>query len=99
MVYAQVVWGLHNSVVDATNIFQEYSLSWGRTDRGLEAIEKHYPDSLAVKNEAAHLAMLAHDRSAAKKYFDQTKGEIDLSAWPSTNVFIQAAGLVYGPAQ
>ena len=99
MVYAQVVWGLHHLVVDATNIFREYSLSWERTDKGLEAIEKHYPDSLAVKNEGAHLAMLAHDRPAAKKYFDQTKGEIDLSEWPSTNVYIRAANLVYGDAQ
>jgi hypothetical protein len=99
MVYAQVVWSLHHSVVDATNIFLEYNLSWERTDDGLGIIEKRYPNSLAVENEAAHLAMLAHDRPAAKKYFDQTKGGMDLSAWPSTNVFIQAASLVYGDVQ
>ncbi len=98
MVYAQVVWNLHHSVF-STNILQEYNLSWERTAKGLEAIEKHYPESLAVKNEAAHLAVLAHDSVAAKKYFDQTKGEIDLSAWPSTNDYIHFARLVYDYAQ
>jgi hypothetical protein len=32
------------------------------------------------------------------QYFDQTKGQIDLSAWPSANVFIRAASLVYEDA-
>jgi hypothetical protein len=98
MVYAQVIWDLNGSVF-STNLFQEYNLSWNRANNGLEAIESHCPDSLAVKNEAAHLAVLAHDPQAAKKYFDQTKGEIDPSAWSSTNEFIYFANLVYGDAQ
>jgi hypothetical protein len=97
-VYAQVIWDLNVSVF-STNLFQEYNLSWNRANNGLETIESHYPDSLAVKNEAAHLAVLAHDPPAAKKYFDQTKGEIDPSAWSSTNEFIYFANLVYGVTQ
>jgi hypothetical protein len=80
-------------------MFEEYNFSWERANKGLEVIEKHYPNSLAVKNEAAHLAFLAHDAQAAKKYFQQTKGEIDASAWSSTNDFIRCANLVYEDVQ
>ena len=98
MAYAQVIWNLHGFVF-STNMFEEYNFSWERANKGLEVIEKHYPNSLAVKNEAAHLAFLAHDAQAAKKYFQQTKGEIDASAWSSTNDFIRCANLVYEDVQ
>jgi hypothetical protein len=94
LMYARVAWNLHG-LVYSPNLVDEYHLSWQRINRGLETIEQRYPDSLAVKNEAAHLAVLARDPQAAKKYFDQTKGQIDPSAWSSTNDFVRCASLVY----
>jgi hypothetical protein len=98
MIYAQVIWNL-NGMVSSTNLFEEYNFSWERANKGFEAIEKLHPDSLAVKNEAAHLAALAGDIPAAKKYFNQTAGQIDLSCWSSTNEFVSCVQFVYGSAQ
>ena len=98
MLYARVVWNLHGMVY-SQNMFEEYHLSWERTKRGMEAIEKHYPDSLAVKNEMAHLAALAGDWQTAKTYFQRTKGRIDISCWSSTNEYIACAKYVYGVKQ
>ncbi len=95
IVYAQVIWDLHHSV-PSPNIFEEYHLSWERTKRGLVALERRYPDALTLKSEAAHLAFIAHDPDAAKKYLDQTKGQVDLNAWGSEENYIRCAKLVYG---
>lgn len=93
--YAQVVWGIHQYSI-STNIMKEYQLSWNRVNAGLEVIEKRFPNSLAVKNEGARLAVVAGDEQAARKFFDQTHGEIDLACWDSKDDFVRFANLVYG---
>jgi hypothetical protein len=98
MLYAQVVWDMHQSI-DSTNMFQEYHLSWNRVKSGFESIEKHFPDSLARKNEAAHLAVLGRDGATAKKYFDQTAGQVDLKCWDSKDDFVEFANMIYGVGQ
>lgn len=98
MLYAQVVWNMHQSI-SSTNMFQEYQLSWNRVDRGFEAIGKRFTDSLAARNEAAHLAVLGRDNAAAKKYFDQTAGRVDLTCWDSKDDFVHFANSIYGVAQ
>ena len=86
-VYAQVVWCVHQSV-SSTNIFKEYNLSWPRVDKGFAVIEKQYPNSLDAENERAHLAVLAEDRQAARKYFDQLGGKIDPTVWGREATFL-----------
>src|ERR1035437_727904 len=98
MIYAQVIWNL-NGMVSSKNLFEEYNFSWERANKGLEAIKKSYPNSLAVKNESAHLAAIANDLKTAKKYFDQTGGQIDISCWASTNQFVDCAQFVYESVQ
>jgi hypothetical protein len=98
MIYAQVIWNL-TGMVFSKNPFEEYHFSWERANKGLEVIKKRYPSSLAAKNEAAHMAASAGDLSAAKKYFEQTDGQIDISCWSSTNAFVQCAQFVYSNAQ
>jgi len=95
--YAQVVWRVHH-LVYSTNLFEEYNLSWDRTHRGLESLEKRYPDDLMIENEAAHLAVLGCDASAAKKYFDQTAGRVDLYSW-SVDDYSNFASQVYNCVQ
>jgi hypothetical protein len=94
MLYAQVVWRVHECV-GMNNIFDENQLSWPRVDRGFAVIEKKYPESVAARNERAHLAVLAHDKASARKYFDETGGKIDLSAWPSPDHYIRMAKWAY----
>lgn len=98
MLYARVVWDVHQNIY-STNIFQEYQLSWSRVNSGFGAIERHFPNSLAVKNEGARLAVLARDEQAAKKYFDQTAGKVDMDCWDSKDDYVRFADLVYGCAQ
>jgi len=78
-----------------TNIFNESNLSWPRIDRGFAAIEERFPDSLAAVSEHAHLAVLARDKTVARKCFDRTKGKIDLSVWRSPQHFMQFAYWAY----
>jgi hypothetical protein len=94
VIYAQVVWNMGNIVYSA-NKFDEYHFSWERTKRGMEDIQKQYPDSLAPINMSAHLAALANDLSAAKTYFNETKGQIDYTCWSSTKEYINCAEFVF----
>ncbi len=92
--YAQVVWCMHKAHM-FTNIFKQNNLSWQRIDKGFDVIEKDFPDSLAAKSEAAHLAVLAHDRKNARKYFDQTEGKVDSSEWRSLDEYVHLADWAY----
>lgn len=98
VLYARVVWDMHQFVY-STNVFQEYKLSWERVNAGLDVIEKRFPNSLAVKNEGARLAVLARDEQAAKKFFDQTQGQVDMDCWQSVDDYVRFANMVYGVGQ
>jgi hypothetical protein len=87
MLYAQVVWDTHH-YGGPTNVLVENNLSWARTDRGFQVILKNFPDSLAAKNEGAHLAALAGDQAAALKYFLLTQGQVDLRQWDDQDQFV-----------
>jgi hypothetical protein len=93
MLYARVVWAMHGY---QGNIFKRYKLSWPRVNTGFEAIEKRYPDSLSIKNAAANLASLALDTQSARKYFDQTQGQVDTNCWDSLNEYVGFANWAYG---
>jgi hypothetical protein len=92
ILYARVVWFEESSF---RNVFRENKVSWERTDKGLEALMKRYPTSLAVKSERAYLAGMAGDRPKARKYFDALGGKVDLSVWDSRNNFVEHAQIVY----
>ena len=94
LVYAQVVWGIHH-YGESIDVFEGNKISWERVDRGFAVILKQFPDSLAAKNERAHLASLAGDREKARKYFILTEGKVDLSAWNAKGEFIDAANWAF----
>jgi hypothetical protein len=92
MIYAQVVWSIHH-YGERIDVFDEKAKvkpSWERIDRGFTAILKRSPDSMAAKNERAHLAALAGEREAARKYFAETKGEVDLNSWAAQGEYEEA---------
>lgn len=99
MLYAQVVWGMHANVsTDSGNIFEDDpELSWKRVDRGFAVILKRFPDSLSAKNERAHLAALAGDKDAARKYFTATQGNVDPGDWHAKGEFIESANWAFAP--
>jgi hypothetical protein len=94
MLYAQVVWRVNrNTKFD--NIFRENNLSWPRVKKGFEVLEKNYPNSLAVKNMGAKLAVIAHDEQTARKYFGEMNGQVDTSLWATQDEFLSFANSVY----
>jgi hypothetical protein len=66
-------------------------------DQGFTVIEKSFPNSLAAKNERAHLAALYGDKEKARKYFIQTQGAVDLSDWQAKGEFVDFANWVFAP--
>jgi hypothetical protein len=92
--YAQVVWCVHETA-SSKNIFEENQLSWPRVSRGFDDIEKRFPDSLAAISEHARLAVLARDRSTARKCFDLIGGKLDLTIWKSESRFVHFAHWAY----
>jgi hypothetical protein len=96
MLYARVVWSAHQTGT-STDIFEDYKLSWPRVDKGFEIIEKRFPNSLIAQNEAAHLAGLAHDGNATRKYLERTRGKVDVSVWDSLQQFVDYANNAYTP--
>jgi hypothetical protein len=94
LVYARVVWSTHH-YGEFIDVFEKNTISWDRVDRGFEVILKQFPDSLAAKNERAHLAGLAGDREKARKYFIQTEGKVDLSAWHAKGEYTEAANWAF----
>jgi hypothetical protein len=97
MLYAQIVWSIHRyDFGNSGNIFEENpQISWDRVDRGFAVIEKRFPNSLAAKNERAHLAALDGDKEKARAYFIQTQGNIDLSVWSAKGEFLDAANWAF----
>ena len=94
MVYAQVVWGIHH-YGSSIDVFEGNKISWDRVDRGFEVILKQFPDSLAAKNERAHLAALAGDKAKAREYFIKTQGRVDLSMWSEKSEYVACANWAF----
>jgi hypothetical protein len=92
--YAQVVWSLNRHTY-FDNIFKENNLSWPRVKKGFEVLERRYPNSLAVKNEGAYLAVFARDAQGAREFFDETKGQMDKTIWKSQGEFRSYATYAY----
>lgn len=77
------------------NVFTETAASWARVNRGLEIMEKRFPDSLVAPSEHAHLAVLAGDARTARKYFDELGGRVDLCSWETKAEFVRCAAWAY----
>jgi hypothetical protein len=91
IIYAQTAWAL-KGYSDKKNIFEDYTnLSWERIDRGWTALEKKDSDSLEAIHIHAHMAGLAGDGPAARKYLMKTGGKVTLNAWVSKGEFIDFA--------
>jgi hypothetical protein len=95
LLYARVVWNMH--LYGEYDVFNGNKISWDRVDRGFATILKQFSDSLAAKNERAHLAAIAGDKENAKKYFIATDGKVDLSQWAAKGEFVDAANWAFGP--
>lgn len=66
MLYARVIWNMHQSYF--MNPFLEGDLSWKRVDNGFDIIEKRFPDALEARIERASLAALAQNALAQTYY-------------------------------
>jgi hypothetical protein len=96
VLYARVIWYVHTAGV-STNIFKETPrLSWPRVQRGFDGILKESPDSLAAKTERAHLAALKGDKTRARVFFLETKGQVDFCLWDGGDAFHSNFKWIFG---
>jgi len=91
ILYARVAWAM-SGFTRQGNIFDDTpKLSWERVDRGWDAIEKEFPDSLDAAEIHLHMAGLAGDREKARKCLMKTGGKVTMSAWAAKGEFIECA--------
>lgn len=96
ILYAQVAWSLRG-YSEKKNVFEDNEkLSWKRVDRGWDALEKKFPDSLEAVHVHGHMAGLAGDREKARKCLMKTEGKVTLSVWSSKGEFVDFANWALG---
>lgn len=90
ILYARAVWSMHQSRL-FSNIFTDSNISWSRVNKGFEAIEKRFPDSLQTQSEHAYLAALAEDAVTTHKYLALIQGKVDRAVWRTREKFLHCA--------
>ena len=90
ILYARAVWSMHQSRL-FSNIFADSNISWPRVNKGFEAIEKRFPDSLQTQSEHAYLAALAEDGVTTHKYLALIQGKVDPGIWRTREKFLHCA--------
>jgi hypothetical protein len=96
ILYAQVAWSLHGFSSEKNIFTENEALSWERVDRGWDALEKEFPDSLEATLIHGLMAGLAGDREKAKKCLMKTEGKVTLSVWDSKEEFVDFANWTLG---
>jgi hypothetical protein len=87
VLYARAAWYVQLLTRD---VFDEHGLSWQRTDRGFEVIEKRFPNSPYVQNARAYMAVMGCEKTLApRRLVTALHGQIDLKVWTSKENFIR----------
>ncbi len=91
--YARLAWHAQSS---GGNIFVEEGISWERTERGFQVIDKRFPDSLFVQNGRAYIAVMGCEKTLApRQLVEALHGKIDTTAWSSKENFIRLTKPLY----
>jgi hypothetical protein len=95
ILYAQVAYAMRYFSA-SHNIFDDTkTLSWERIDRGWDAIERKFPDSLEAINAHVQMAGAAGDMDKARQCFVKANGRVTLSEWDAKGEFIDLANWVF----
>jgi hypothetical protein len=87
VLYARAAWSVQLKTRD---VFDEHGLSWQRTDKGFEVIEKRFPNSPYVQNARAYMAVMGCEKTLApRKLVTALHGQIDPKVWTSKENFIR----------
>ena len=70
------------------NIFRETKAVWGTAKKGLEILNKKYPNSMEIQNYTAYFAVLGNDRTMAAEYFDKLGSAYLKSVWRKPERFV-----------
>jgi hypothetical protein len=88
ILYARITWDMHNNRVYG-NIFKQSKASWARAKRGFVALQKRYPDCMAVTSEFCYLAGMGGDRALMKSLFTKLNGKVDQTVWLEKKRFVE----------
>ncbi|HEY4416202.1 MAG TPA: hypothetical protein VGO57_10960 [Verrucomicrobiae bacterium] len=87
LLYARVAWYVQLLTRD---VFDDHGLSWERTDKGFEVLEKLYPNSIHVQNGRAYMAVMGCEKTLApRRLILALHGQIDPKDWTSKENFIR----------
>ncbi len=87
--YARIAWSvLGHGLYD--NIFTSFpNLQWARIDKGLQALQKEYPDSISTQSIRVRFAMLANQNALAKQLMEKLGKNIDINTWQKKVFFFR----------
>ena len=85
--YARIVWDIAAANYKYENIWKNSRADWPRTKRGLEALLREAPDSLAAQTIAFELGFRAQDWEFARAMLTQIGGKVDAGYYGSREAF------------
>ncbi|HEY9680116.1 MAG TPA: hypothetical protein V6C86_00815 [Oculatellaceae cyanobacterium] len=87
--YAKLVWRILGQGL-YENILTEFpTIKWARIDKGLQALQKDYPDSVSVPSVRLRFAILAGQKALAKQILNKLGNNIDIHTWRKKNYFFK----------
>jgi hypothetical protein len=87
--YAQIVWSMHDYRFFG-NILRETKVDWPRLQRGLGALCRQYPRSIAAPSEYCAISGFAtNGRQMMQSLFPALANRVDLSVWKTKEKFVQ----------
>jgi hypothetical protein len=87
--YARMVNRFYRSRLEGDAVFKNTELSWKRTKKGFELLQKQYPNSLDVQSAYARLATVAGDEEVAKAMMAKIGNRCNKDSWTRAE-FIKA---------
>jgi hypothetical protein len=83
--YIRILMNLKRFYAD---IFRDSAAVWPEAKRGLEILNRKYPDSLEIQNFTAYFAVLGRDREMAREYFDKLGDAYVPEVWSKPERFV-----------
>lgn len=90
ILYARLVWRLHSmDLFRTSSIVDAAGASWPRMRKGLEAILRRHPQSIAAASELCYLSGQQGERERMKQLFAQIGPFVDTSVYGDNRTFLR----------
>ncbi len=88
--YARIVWYI-DSLNTYDSMFNQFpNLKWSRVEKGIQALQKEYPNSNSVLNEYLKLSLEVDKKPLSEKLLQKVGKNVDLTVWQTKLNFLRA---------